>query len=107
MMLNRGLPVADTAAHLGFLPKTFVRRFREQVGLTPKRFARVRRMQRIIRSLRSGEAINWGQLAAQYEFSDQAHFIHDFRDLTGITPTAYKPQSPQRGNHVPVASCAG
>jgi AraC-like DNA-binding protein len=106
-LLNRGLPVADTSARLGFLPKTFVRRFREQVGLTPKRFARVRRMQRIIRSLRSGDAIDWCLLAAEYGFADQAHLIHDFRDLTGITPTAYKPQSPQRGNHVPVATCTG
>jgi AraC-like DNA-binding protein len=106
-LLNRGLLVADTSARLGLLPKTFVRRFREQVGLTPKRFARVRRMQRIIRSLRSGEAIDWCLLAAEYGFTDQAHLIHDFRDLTGITPTAYKPQSPQRGNHVPVAACAG
>jgi AraC-like DNA-binding protein len=109
-LLNRGFPVADTSARLGFLPKTFVRRFREQVGLTPKRFARVRRMQRIIRFLRSGrsgDAIDWCMLAAEHGFTDQAHLIHDFRDLTGITPTAYKPQSPQRGNHVPVASCAG
>jgi AraC-like DNA-binding protein len=105
-LLNRGLPVAETSARLGFLPKTFVRRFREQVGLTPKRFARVRRLQRIIRSLRSGAAVDWCLLAAEYGFTDQAHLIHDFRGLAGITPTAYKPQSPQRGNHVPVVAGA-
>jgi AraC-like DNA-binding protein len=102
-LLERGLPVAAAAARLGFLPRTFTRRFRDQVGLTPKRFARVRRMQRLIRSLRSAPSVDWCDLAAGYGFVDQAHLIHDFTDLTGITPTAYKPQSPQRGNHVPVA----
>lgn len=102
-LLDRGLPVAATTARLGFLPRTFTRRFRETVGLTPKRFARVRRMQRVVRSLRSSDSANWCELAATHGFTDQAHLIHDFRDLTGITPGAYKPQSPQRGNHVPVA----
>jgi AraC-like DNA-binding protein len=106
-MLNRGVPVAVSGSRLGLLPKTFVRRFREQVGLTPKRFARVRRMQRIIRSLRTCDAVDWSLLAVDYGFSDQAHLIHDFRDLTGITPMAYKPHSPQRGNHVPIPSQAG
>jgi AraC-like DNA-binding protein len=102
-LLDRGLPVAATSDRLGFLPRTFTRRFRDYVGLTPKRFARVRRMQRMIRSLRSAHSVNWCELAATYGFTDQAHLIHDFRDLTGITPAAYKPQSPRRGNHVPVA----
>lgn len=102
-LLERGLPVAATAARLGYLPRTFIRRFRDQVGLTPKRFARVRRMQRVVGSLRTAGNVEWCELAAAYGFTDQAHLIHDFRDLTGITPTEYKPQSPQRGNHVPVA----
>ncbi len=33
-----------------------------------------------------------------------ADLIHDFRDLTGMTPTAYHPSSPQRRNHVPLAA---
>jgi AraC-like DNA-binding protein len=101
-LLNRGLSVAATSARLGLLPGTFIRRFRAQAGLTPKRFARVRRMQRIIRSLRSANRVDWCALAAEHGFTDQAHLIHDFRDLTGITPTSYKPHSPQRGNHVPI-----
>jgi|SRR5579863_109642 len=102
-LLDGGMPVAATAARLGWLPRTFTRRFSQQVGLTPKRFARVRRMQRMLRTLRSGGPVDWCELAARYRFSDQAHLIHDFRDLTGLTPTGYQPQSPQRGNHVPVS----
>jgi hypothetical protein len=41
------------------------------------------------------------QLAEQ-AYTDQAHLIHDIRDLADITPSGYKPQSPQRNNHVPI-----
>lgn len=101
-MLDRSQPVRTTAARLGFLPRTFTRRFRDQVGLAPKRFARVRRLQHALRSLRTAPTPDWCEIAASLGFSDQAHFIHDFRDLTGITPSAYKPPSPERGNHVPI-----
>jgi AraC-like DNA-binding protein len=102
-LLDRGLSVRDTASELGILPRTFIRRFRELVGLTPKRFMRIRRMQRVLRVVRIAEQPDWCDVACRMGFSDQAHLIHDFRELTGITPTAYKPQSPGRSNHVPVA----
>lgn len=34
---------------------------------------------------------------------DEAHLVHDFRELTGITPTAYRPRSIEERNHVPVS----
>jgi AraC-like DNA-binding protein len=102
-LLSRGAAVSETCNHLGLLPKTFVRRFREQVGLTPKRFARVRRLQRIAAAVSGSQDFDWSDLALEHGFTDQAHLIHDFRDLTGITPAAYRPHSPQRRNHVPIA----
>ncbi len=49
--LSRGVPVGEVARDLGLLPRTLRRRFAGQVGLTPKRFARVQRMQRLVRDL--------------------------------------------------------
>jgi AraC-like DNA-binding protein len=105
-ILERGVSVAETRSRVGLLPKTFVRHFREQVGLAPKRFSRVRRLQRILDSLPLPADADWSMLAAEYGYTDQAHFIHDFRDLTGMTPTAYHPSSRQRRNHVPLAAPA-
>lgn len=100
-LLERGVPVAEAGGKVNLLPKTFVRRFREQVGLPPKLFSRVRRLQRILGSVCNGE-VSWCMIAAQYGYTDQAHLIHDFQDLTGLTPTAYRPWSAHRRNHVPV-----
>ena len=100
--LQYGVPVAEVASRLGLLPKAFVRRFANQVGITPKRFARVRRLQRVLRSLRTGVEIDWCALAAKHGYADQAHLVHEFRELADITPSAYKPQSSKRNNHIPI-----
>jgi AraC-like DNA-binding protein len=87
----RGVPVSEVTSRRGLLPLTFVRRFRAQVGLTSKRFSRVRRLQRVVRSVADPSTADWSGLAAGHGYTDQAHLIHDFRALTGITPSAYRP----------------
>jgi AraC-like DNA-binding protein len=106
-LLERGASVAQTGSRVGLLPKTLVRRCREWTGLAPKSLSRVFRLQRIISSVHNTVTVNWSMLAAEHGYTDQAHFIRDFRDLTGMTPTAYHPSSPQRRNHVPVATELG
>jgi AraC-like DNA-binding protein len=101
---KRGAPVSQVALSMGLLPRALRRRFSSQVGVTPKRFARVHRMQRMLRAIRQSSEPDWSALAAEHGYTDQAHLIHDFRDLAGITPTGYKPHSSRRNNHVPIAA---
>jgi AraC-like DNA-binding protein len=101
--LRRGAAVADVASRLGLLPGTFVRRFRAATGLAPKRFARVQRLQRVVAAASAARGrCDWAQIAAEHGYADQAHLIHDFRDLTGLTPTEYRPISWDSPNHLPV-----
>jgi AraC-like DNA-binding protein len=97
---ERGAAVSVVTSQLGLLPKRFVRRFRDWVGLTPKRFSRIRRLQRLLGAIDSSP--DWARLAAAHSYCDQAHLVNDFRDLTGMTPTAYRARSPEAPNHVPV-----
>jgi AraC-like DNA-binding protein len=101
-LLERGISVSEVSARVGLLPRTLVRRFRAYVGLSPKRFARVRRLQRVVGSIRDPRDVDWPALAARFGYADQAHLVHDFRELTGITPTAYRPRSTDERNHVAV-----
>lgn len=102
--LKTGIPISQVATSLGLLPRTLVRRFSTQVGITPKRFARVQRLQRVLRAVRNSSEPDWCSLAAEHGYADQAHLIHDFRDLADITPSGYKPDSPKRNNHVRIAA---
>src|SRR5262245_57622193 len=87
--LERGVPVTVVANELGLLPSTFRRRFLDQVGVTPKRFARVRRLQQVVRAIEGVPAVDWSGVAAEHGYCDQAHLVDDFKDLVGLTPTAY------------------
>ena len=100
--LRAGVPVSEVAVRLGLSPRTLERRFSSQVGLGPKQFARVHRLQRVLRAVRRSSKPEWCALAAEHGYTDQAHMIHDFQDLAGIRPSEYKPHSRQRNNHVPI-----
>jgi AraC-like DNA-binding protein len=87
--LSRGVPVGEAADGLGLLPRTLRRRFTAQVGLTPKRFARVRRLQRVVRDLDGQVRADWAAVAARHGYADQPHLTDEFRALVGVTPTEY------------------
>ncbi|MFF5515712.1 helix-turn-helix domain-containing protein [Streptomyces coeruleorubidus] len=102
-LLDRGTPVGEVADRLGWTSRRLARRCAEQLGLPPKRYARVRRFQRLLGRVNAGSGQpDWALLAAECGYHDQAHLIHEFRALAGITPTAYAPRSPGERNHVPL-----
>jgi AraC-like DNA-binding protein len=104
---ERNTAVSDVTDCLGMLPKQFVHRFRAQIGLTPKRFARVRRLQRLLRAVHGHGGVDWAAVAVDHGYFDQAHLINDFRAMTGLTPAAYLTSVGGAPNHVPLAGQAG
>jgi AraC-like DNA-binding protein len=66
----------------------------------------VRRLQRVLRAVGGSSEASWAEVAAEQGYYDQSHLIHDFRELTGITPTAYRPRSARERNHVPLTPAA-
>ncbi len=78
--------VEDVATRLGVSARHLRRVFVESVGIGPKDFIRCVRLRRAIRN--AGTA-DWGRVAADAGYYDQAHLIADFRDLVGVTPSAY------------------
>lgn len=62
--------------------------FRQQVGLSPKLFARICRFRRALALLRepAGHGGDLAMLAAECGYFDQSHLIRDFRDFADGTP---------------------
>ena len=98
--LSRGIPVGAVARDLGLLPRTLRRRFTRQVGLTPKRFARVLRMQRLVRGLDGQSEVDWAAAAARHGYADQSHLADEFRELAGVTPVEYLRSRVDGPNHL-------
>lgn len=73
--------------HIGLSQSALERRFRRVIGVTPKKFASLLRLQHALRLQASGLDLAEVALAAGYY--DQAHFNHDFRRATGSAPAAF------------------
>jgi AraC-like DNA-binding protein len=76
--------------------------FREQTGLAPKAFQRVRRFQHVLQALRRNSEEQGAALAAKCGYYDQAHFIHDFKHFSGMTPSEYLTVATPHLNHIPL-----
>lgn len=65
------------------------RRFSSGVGVAPKYLARIVRLQAAVSRLAAGEYDRLTDLAHDAGYFDQAHFIREFREFTGQTPSAF------------------
>ncbi len=82
--------VSAVADQTGLSPKRFIERFKSAVGVAPKHYCRILRFQRALARSDRGGRVDWTRIALDCGYFDQAHFIHDFRDFSGITPTSYE-----------------
>lgn len=77
------------AAHAGARPRTLQRLFREHVGVSPKWVIRRFRLHEAVERADAGERVDWAALALDLGYSDQPHFVRDFKALVGRTPATY------------------
>ena len=85
---------------IGMSAKRFIERFKAQVGLSPKQYCRIRRFQCALARAHRGHPVNWSQVAVDCGYYDQAHFIHEFRSFSGLTPGGYQVVRTAFQNHV-------
>jgi AraC-like DNA-binding protein len=85
---------------IGLSPKRFIERFKIEVGMTPKRYCRIRRFQRALALANGSRDVDWTRVALDCGYFDQAHFNHDFRSFAGLTPTGYQARRTPFQNHV-------
>jgi AraC-like DNA-binding protein len=102
--LESGRSVGSIADALGWSGKRLRQCFAAAVGVTPKSYARVARLQRLLSMASPIEERRWAELAVDCGYYDQAHLILEFRSLTGLTPAAYRPRAPGDQNYVVLAS---
>jgi AraC-like DNA-binding protein len=80
---------AEVAHELRVSQRRFIQIFRDEVGLTPKLYSRIERFQAVLRRIELLDDVDWAEVAASCGYFDQAHFIHDFREFTGLRPSDY------------------
>jgi AraC-like DNA-binding protein len=81
--------IADLSEAAGVSSTHLARRFKELIGVTPKRLARTHRFTAAVFAIDPTGPIDWSDVAGGAGYFDQAHFGHEFREFTGLTPTRY------------------
>jgi AraC-like DNA-binding protein len=73
-------------ADLAYSQRHRRRLYQQQIGLSPKQVERIVRFQQTLQPMRTTGVITFDG------YYDQAHFIREFREFTGMTPTAFVEQ---------------
>jgi transcriptional regulator GlxA family with amidase domain len=91
MMRAHGAITVDAAAATAATSGRHLERlFLQQVGTTPKRFARVMRLQAAAADIVAAPAPAFAGISADRGFYDQAHMIREFTSLAGQSPAAFQ-----------------
>jgi AraC-like DNA-binding protein len=86
---NGMLTVTEMMEDIYMSRRNFERRFFKKVGLSPKYYARIRRMGHLFNQMAGKHKVNWPLLLSECDHYDQSHFIKDFLEFTGRTPQQY------------------
>jgi AraC-like DNA-binding protein len=94
--------VGHVVGECGYSHRRFIELFRQAVGLGPKQYCRVARLQRAVELTAADPELGLAELAAASGFGDQPHLCRDFRQLAGLSPAQYRRARPKHANHVPL-----
>ncbi|MGI8637851.1 MAG: DUF6597 domain-containing transcriptional factor, partial [Segetibacter sp.] len=83
---NGMIQISDILKDVFMSRRNFERRFLKKVGLSPKFYARIRRMSYLANLIAGKKKVDWVSLFYECEFYDQSHFIKDFIEFTGRSP---------------------
>lgn len=69
--------------------KHLIAQFKKFCGLTPKVFHRIMRFNEILKQIHQRKNIPWAQLAHEWGYTDQSHFIKEFKEFSGFNPSEF------------------
>src|SRR5699024_930362 len=81
--------IGDLTAAAGVSSTHLAHRFKQLIGVPPKRLARTYRFTATVFSIDPAGPVDWARVAQDAGYFDQAHFRHDVRRFPGDTPTQY------------------
>jgi AraC-like DNA-binding protein len=81
------LRIDQLARCVGLSQSALERRFRSVAGASPKTFASIVRLRRVLRLRKKGA--DFTSIAIEAGYCDQSHFIKDFKQITGFAPQSF------------------
>lgn len=89
LLSNGQLNVDDLAGQLQINRRQLERRFSSAIGLSPKQLSKFIRLQAALKMMNEKKFTSLTSLAYENGYYDQAHFIKDFKEFTGVSPKEF------------------
>lgn len=83
------IKIKEVADIFGMSIRSYQRHFKTQVGLTPKMFSRIVRIQAARQHIKKASLGSLTGVGYAASFYDQAHFIREFKSIMDLTPKEY------------------
>lgn len=84
---NKPGNISSMVKEIGLTERNLERKFKCEVGLSPKKYLQIRRVFEVFENLK--EDADWQQIVFDFQYSDQAHFINEFKKYANIAPGLY------------------
>lgn len=81
--------IKDIAGDEAISEKQVTRIIKNRIGVNAKEFINIIRFQNALKVINSNKQIKTLDIALETGYYDQSHFIHDFQDYSGMTPSEY------------------
>lgn len=78
--------VSELSRYLGFGKRNLQRYFKETLGISPKRFLQLIRINSILTEIKQQKIPDIFDIILRYNYYDQSHFISEFKSVTQFTP---------------------
>jgi AraC-like DNA-binding protein len=82
------IKIRDVAYGTALSVRQFERRFADELGMSPKTFARIVRFQLVLDTKVARSDLSWLRLAHRFGYHDQMHMVRDFQGLSGFSPAS-------------------
>jgi AraC-like DNA-binding protein len=90
---NGQAPLTDLYQRYGYSTRKLQLLFEESIGLSPKKYSRLKRFHYAVSQLPTAQGLT--SLALDLGYYDQSHFIHEFKAFAGISPKNFLKESNQ------------
>lgn len=79
--------ISELAKEVGCSERTLQRMFKVRLGITPKNYCKIVRVNRYLDLLLdNGQTLDWHDLVVQFDYHDQPHLINEVKSITKLSP---------------------
>lgn len=82
--------ISEITNKIGITERNLERKFKTEVGLSPKKYLQIQRVFKVFEKLE--DKPDWQNIVYEFNYSDQAHLINEFKKYANIAPGLYVKQ---------------